>query len=118
MSAACRLTHRLPTMHRIYQVDKKGHDRSYLVRLANRFGRSKNVTIAAEKVSTCFAQPGELVVPPFEVFGRKLILAPHKIPDETCQTFAVSVIVPLEIEDWEDGRIIEPKTCTDQAIGQ
>jgi hypothetical protein len=73
----------------------------------------KNVTIAAEKVSTGFAQPGELVVPPFEVFGRKLILAPHKIPDETCQTFAVGVIVPLEIEDREDGCIIEPKTCAE-----
>ena len=99
-------------------MSASGHDRSYRVRLANRFGCSKNVTIAAEKVSTCFAQPGELVVPLFEVLGQKLILAPHKIPDKTCQTFAVSVIVPMEIEDWEDGSIIEPETCTDQTIGQ
>jgi hypothetical protein len=39
------------------------HRFSSRVRLATRFGRSKNVTIAAEKVSTGFAQPGELVVP-------------------------------------------------------
>ena len=54
------------------------------------------------------AQPGEVVVPLLQVFGRKLILAPNEIPDETCQTLAVGVIIPLEIEDWEDGRAIEP----------
>ena len=81
-------------------------------RLATRFGRSKNVTIAAKKVTTGFAQPGELVVPLLQVFGRKLILAPNEIPDETCQTLAVGVIIPLEIEDWEHGRAIEPEPCT------
>jgi len=36
------------------------------------------LTIAAEKVTTGFAQPGELVVPLLQVFGRKLILAPNE----------------------------------------
>ena len=87
-------------------------------RLASRFGRTKNVTIAAEKVITGFAQPGELVVPILQVFGRKLILVPNEIPNETCQTLAVGDIVPLEIEDWEDGRAIELEPCTDQTIRQ
>ena len=87
-------------------------------RLANRFGRSKNVTIAAKKVTAGFAQPGQLVVPLLQVFGGKLILAPNEIPDETCQTLAVGGIIPLEIEDWEYGRAIEPEPCTDQTIGQ
>jgi hypothetical protein len=46
--------------------------------------RSKNVTFAAEKVATRVAQPGELVIPLLQVFGRKLILAPNENPDETC----------------------------------
>ncbi len=58
--------------------------RTRTLTLANRFGRSKKVTIAAEKVSTGFAQLGELFVPPLEVSGRKITLAPDKIPDETC----------------------------------
>ena len=53
-------------------------------RLETGFGRSKNVTIAAEKVTTRVAQPGELVIPRLQVFGRKLILARNEIPDENC----------------------------------
>ena len=60
----------------------------------------------------------DTLVPVLQVSGRKLILAPNKIPGETCQTLAVGVIVSFEIEDWEDGRAIEPEPHTNQAIGQ
>jgi hypothetical protein len=43
----------------------------------------ENVPIAAEKITTDFAQQDGLVVPLLQVFGRKFILAPNKIPDET-----------------------------------
>ena len=85
---------------------------------ASRFGHSKNVTINAEKVTPCFAQLAELVVPSLQVFGWKLILAPNEIPDQTCQSLTVGIIVPLEIEDWKNGRAIEPEACIDQTIGQ
>lgn len=87
-------------------------------RLPSWFGHSKNVTIAAEKVTTGFVQPGELVVPLLQVFGRRLILSPNEIPDETCQTLAVGVVVPLEIEDREDRRTVKLEPCSDQSIGQ
>jgi hypothetical protein len=34
------------------------------------------------------------------------MLSLNEIADETCQTLAVGGIIPLEIEDWEDGRAI------------
>jgi hypothetical protein len=66
--------------------------------------------IAAEKVTTGFPLQGELVVPLLQVFVRKRILALNETSDEACQTLAVGVIVPLKIEDWEQGRAIETGT--------
>ena len=45
-------------------------------------------------------------------------LTDYLIADETCQTLAIGGIVPFEIEDWEDGRAIEPEPYTNQTIGQ
>jgi hypothetical protein len=93
------------------------HTRSYRARLATRFGRQKNVT-TTKKILTSFTQPGELVVPAPQVVRRKLILTPNKIPDEPCQTLAVSLVVLSEIENWKNNQLIEPETCTDQTGSQ
>src|SRR5262249_17409113 len=84
----------------------------------NRSRCSKNKAITAEKVPTGFAQPCKLVVPFVDVFRWKIIRATDKIPDEAGQTFAVGIIVPLNIEDRKDTGTIKPKTCADQLIGQ
>jgi hypothetical protein len=51
-----------------------------------------------------------------QVIGWNVIPATHKVSDQAGQALTVGIVMPLQIEDWKDGRTIEAETCVDQPV--
>jgi hypothetical protein len=72
----------------------------------------EDVAVAAEKISAAFVESWKFVQPFRGRFGRNIAPVRYKIADHLSEPFAVRIIIPTQIEDWEDRSPVKPKSNT------
>jgi hypothetical protein len=67
---------------------------------------------AAEKISAALVEFWKFVQPFFGRFGWNIASVLYKIADQLSEPFAVRIIIPTQIEDWEDRSPVKPKSSS------
>ena len=70
----------------------------------------ENVSVTAEKIPAALAEFWKFVQPFFGLFGWNIASGQYKIADQLGEPFAIRIIIPKQIEDWEDRSPINPKS--------
>ena len=72
----------------------------------------ENISVTAEKIPAALAEFWKFVQPFFGLFGWDIASGHYKIADQFGEPFAVRIIIPKQIKDWEDGSPVNPKSHT------
>jgi hypothetical protein len=76
------------------------------------------VAVTAEKISAALIELWKFAQPSVGLFGRNIASRNYKIVNQFSEPFAVRIIIPAQIEDWEDRSPLKPKSRAVQAVGQ
>jgi hypothetical protein len=72
----------------------------------------RSVAVTAEKILAALVEFWKFVQPFSGLFRRHIASVRYKIADQLSEPFAVRIIIPTQIEDWEDRGPVKPKSRT------